>query len=46
VCVDAAALHTNVVQRNMDFALSWALALLGNEALPTCSAAGMPACTP
>jgi hypothetical protein len=46
VCVDPGALHTNVVARNMDFVLSWGLNLLGNEALPTCSAAGMPACTP
>jgi dienelactone hydrolase len=47
VCVDAQALHTNVVGRNMDFALSWAFALLGNEALPTsCPSTGLPACTP
>lgn len=46
VCVDAEAQHTNVVGRNMDFAIPWALALLGGQPLPTCSAAGMPACTP
>jgi dienelactone hydrolase len=46
VCVDADAQHQTVVARNMDFVLQWALALLGNLALPTCSAAGMPACTP
>ncbi len=47
VCVDPQALHTNVVARNMDFAIPWALAALGGKPLPTtCSSAGMPACTP
>jgi dienelactone hydrolase len=46
VCVDALAQHTNVVGRNMDFALQWGEAVLKGDALPTCSAAGMPACTP
>ncbi len=47
VCVDPQALHTNVVGRNMDFAISWMFALLGHEALPTtCPSTGLPACTP
>jgi len=46
VCVDPDAQHTTVVGRNMDFAIPWALALLGGQPLPTCSGAGMPACTP
>ncbi len=46
VCVDAAAQHTTVVGRDTDFAIKWATALLAQEALPTCSSAGMPACTP
>ena len=46
VCTDAAAQHTTVVNRNMDFAIPWALALLGGQPLPTCSNAGMPSCTP
>jgi dienelactone hydrolase len=46
VCTDQAAQHTTVVNRNMDFAIPWAQALLGGQPLPTCSSAGMPACTP
>ncbi len=46
VCVDGPADHQTLVGRNMDFALSWAQALSGGTALPSCSAAGMPACTP
>ena len=46
VCTDAAAIHTNVVNRNMDFAIPWAMAVLGGQPLPQCSSAGMPACTP
>jgi dienelactone hydrolase len=46
VCTDAAAQHQTVVARNMDFAIPWALALLAGQPLPTCSSAGMPACTP
>jgi dienelactone hydrolase len=46
VCVDADALHTNVQQRNMDFAMQWAFSVLSGGVTPTCSSAGMPACTP
>jgi len=46
VCVDPAAQHTNVVGRNMDFALKWGEAVLSRNPIPTCSAVGMPACTP
>jgi dienelactone hydrolase len=46
VCTDAAALHTNVVGRNMDFAITWATAVLAGQTPPTCSSAGMPACAP
>ena len=46
VCVDPLAQHTNVVGRNMDFALQWGQAVLKGSPLPTCSSAGMPACTP
>ena len=46
VCTDGPADHQTVVGRNMDFALSWAHALAGGTALPSCSAAGLPACTP
>jgi len=45
VCVDGAATHTNVVGRNMDFALGWAEKVLSGKAAPTCSAVGMPACS-
>jgi pimeloyl-ACP methyl ester carboxylesterase len=47
VCTDLLATHTNVVGRNMTFALQWAQALLAGSSLPACpSSAGMPACTP
>ena len=46
VCVDPLAQHETVVARSMDFAISWALALLHGQPLPTCSSSGMPACTP
>ncbi len=46
VCVDAAAQHTDVVPRNIDFALGWGQAVLAGTTPPACSAAGMPACTP
>ncbi len=47
VCTDLEAIHTNVVGRNMAFALEWAQALLAGASLPACpSSAGMPACAP
>jgi hypothetical protein len=46
VCTDSAAQHQTVVQRNIMFALQWGQALLAGTSLPTCSAAGMPTCTP
>ncbi len=46
LCVDPLAQHETVVARNMDFALSWGLAALAHDALPTCSSAGMPPCVP
>jgi hypothetical protein len=46
VCVDPLAQHTNVVGRNMDFGLTWGQAILQGGSLPTCSALGMPPCTP
>jgi hypothetical protein len=47
VCVDPGALHTNVVGRNMDFAIAWVQALLAGQKLPTtCPSTGLPACTP
>jgi pimeloyl-ACP methyl ester carboxylesterase len=46
VCTDQAASHTDVVARNVPFALQWSESLLAGATPPTCSAAGMPACTP
>jgi hypothetical protein len=46
VCTDALAQHQTVVQRNIMFAIQWGQALLAGKPLPTCSAAGMPKCTP
>jgi dienelactone hydrolase len=46
VCTDATAQHTDIVERNIATAIQWAQARLAGQALPTCSAAGMPACKP
>jgi hypothetical protein len=46
VCTDQAASHTDVVARNVPFALQWSESILAGTTPPTCSAAGMPACTP
>ena len=46
VCVDATAQHTDLPQRNIGLALQWTLAKLAGTELPTCSASGMPACSP
>lgn len=46
VCTDPAASHTDVVARNVPFAIQWANAKLYGGAAPTCSSAGMPACQP
>jgi pimeloyl-ACP methyl ester carboxylesterase len=46
VCTDQAAQHTDVVARNVPFALTWSERVLYGGAMPSCSSAGMPACTP
>lgn len=46
VCTDLSATHTNVTPRNINFAITWAQALVAGNALPTCSSLGMPTCTP
>jgi hypothetical protein len=46
VCTDPAASHTDVVARNVPFALQWSENLLSGAAPPACSGAGMPACQP
>ncbi len=46
LCTDATASHTNVTPRNINFAISWAQAIVAGNTPPTCSSAGMPACTP
>lgn len=46
VCTDPAASHTDVVARNVPFAIGWANAKLYGGAAPTCSSSGMPACQP
>jgi pimeloyl-ACP methyl ester carboxylesterase len=46
VCTDQPATHTDVVARNVAFALQWSEAKLAGAALPACSSSGMPACTP
>jgi dienelactone hydrolase len=45
-CTDAAAQHTDVVERNIAFGIQWAEAVLAGKSPPTCSAAGMPTCQP
>ena len=44
LCTDGNASHTNVVPRNVAFAVSWGESLLDAQALPTCSADGLPPC--
>jgi Secretory lipase len=46
VCTDPAATHTDVVARNVAFAMSWSMAVLDKTAVPACSGAGLPACMP
>ena len=47
VCVDPAAQHTDVVGRNMDFAISWATAVLAGDPQPGCTTSGvLPPCIP
>jgi hypothetical protein len=46
VCTDQAASHTDVVARNVPFALQWSESVLYGGTRPACSAAGMPACQP
>jgi hypothetical protein len=46
VCTDGPAQHTNVVPRNVGFALQWSEAILSGTAAPSCSSQGMPACAP
>jgi hypothetical protein len=46
VCTDGPAQHTDVVPRNVAFALRWSEAELYGGALPACAAAGMPTCQP
>jgi hypothetical protein len=46
VCVDLAAVHTDVVKRNVVFAIQWGEAILAGTSLPSCAGDGMPACTP
>ncbi len=44
VCVDMAAQHLDVTQRNAAFVLKWIDALVDGAALPTCDGSGLPAC--
>jgi pimeloyl-ACP methyl ester carboxylesterase len=44
VCTDSAALHTNVVQRNIAFGIQWAQAVLAGTTPPACAASDLPAC--
>ncbi len=46
VCTDQAATHTNVVARNVPFAVQWSESILAGATAPTCSGAGLPTCTP
>jgi pimeloyl-ACP methyl ester carboxylesterase len=46
VCTDQAAQHTDIVARNVAFALQWSDRVLYGGAMPTCSSAGMPTCQP
>ena len=46
VCVDVTADHLSVVRQNVAYAAQWGEAILGGTSPPSCSALGMPACTP
>lgn len=46
LCVDSAAQHQTVVERNMDEIIAWGEALLDGGALPTCSNTLLPPCDP
>lgn len=46
VCTDAAAEHTDVVERNVAFVIQWTEAQLAGVAAPACNTSGMPACAP
>jgi pimeloyl-ACP methyl ester carboxylesterase len=44
VCTDATASHTTVVQRNIQFGMQWAHAVLAGTTPPPCAASALPAC--
>ena len=47
VCVDAAAVHTNVTPRNIAYGISWVQAVLSGNPIPACaSSASLPTCNP
>lgn len=46
VCWDALALHSNVVDRNVRFAMDWLAARVDGTTAPTCASAELPTCTP
>jgi pimeloyl-ACP methyl ester carboxylesterase len=46
VCTDGPAEHTDVVARNVAFALQWSEAKLAGATTPACTSNGMPACQP
>lgn len=46
LCIDAAAQHQTVVERNMDQIIAWSEALLSGQPLPTCSSTFLPECMP
>lgn len=46
LCIDTAAQHQTVVERNMDAIIEWGEALLDGRARPTCTNTLLPPCTP
>ncbi|MFO0615633.1 MAG: lipase family protein [Polyangiaceae bacterium] len=46
LCIDAAAQHQTVVERNMNTVLAWGEALIDGAPLPTCSNTFLPPCIP
>ena len=46
ICADGPAQHTDVVARNVGFAIHWVEAVLAGSTPPRCEVTTLPACTP
>jgi hypothetical protein len=46
ICTDSGAQHTDILARDVAYAVSWVDATLARQTPPACSSSGMPACSP